>query len=262
LQKKKKLKWKSFLLNSLSFLRQFSRPILDFLINFMAKYFAMIIKSGALLVAIFMTFSCDNQAQKPQQQAMNQNLKPVQVPLENGKARAYFASGCFWCVEAIYENVKGVDEAISGYSGGHTENPTYNQTNTGRTGHAEAVEVIYDPKVVSFEELVEVYFSTQDPTQVNGQGPDRGSQYRSIIFYQNDAEKTIAEQKKAEWAKALDTEIAAEIIPFQKFWIAEDYHQNYEANNPYNPYIMNVSRRRLEQLNRSCPALIKREKKE
>src|SRR5690606_19753551 len=123
------------------------------------------------------------------------NAQPVQVPLENGKAKAYFASGCFWCVEAIYESIKGVEEAISGYSGGHTKNPTYESTNTGTTSHSETVEVIYNPKKVSFSTLVEVYFASQNITQVNGQGPDIGSQYRSIIFYQNAIEKQIIDSK-------------------------------------------------------------------
>ena len=111
-------------------------------------------------------------------------------------ARAYFASGCFWCVEAVYESVKGVSEVINGYAGGHTNNPTYQSSNTGRTGHAEAVEVIYDPTVVSFSSLLDVYFGSQNTTQVNGQGPDRGSQYRSIIFYQNEAQKNNHHSKK------------------------------------------------------------------
>ena len=213
------------------------------------------------VLSIALLFGCKNQAQESKAQVSQKNTNPVQVPLQDGMARAYFASGCFWCAEAIYESVIGVDEAISGYSGGHTENPTYEKSNTGRTGHAEAIEVVYDPKKVSFEELVEVYFSSQDPTQVNGQGPDRGSQYRSIIFYQNDTEKTIAERKKAEWAKKLNKTIAAEIVPFQKFWIAEDYHQDFEKRNPNNPYILNVSQKRLEKLKATCPALIKKEEK-
>lgn len=188
-----------------------------------------------------------------------QNTEPVETPIENGLSKAYFASGCFWCAEAIYESVNGVEEAISGYSGGYTENPTYKSSNTGRTGHAEAIEVIYDAKLVSFEDLVEVYFSTQDPTQFNGQGPDSGSQYRSIIFYQNDVQKNIATKKKEEWAKKLNSNIAAEIMPFQKFWVAEDYHQDFEKRNPNNSYIRNVSRKRIDMLKQSCPALIKRE---
>ena len=148
------------------------------------------------ILSISLFFSCHNQAQISAEQQAVINADPVEVPLQDGLARAYFASGCFWCVEAIYESVKGVKESISGYSGGHTKNPTYEASNTGRTGHAEAVEIIYDPKVVSFSTLVDVYFGSQNPTQANGQGPDRGSQYRSIIFYQNDEQKKIIEAKK------------------------------------------------------------------
>ncbi len=185
------------------------------------------------------------------------NADPVEVPAQEGMERAYFASGCFWCVEAIYESLKGVDEAVSGYSGGHTKNPTYESSNTGTTGHAEAVEVIYDPEVVSFRTLVEVYFGSQDPTQVNGQGPDRGSQYRSIIFYQNEKQEKIIEEVKAEVAKNYDEPIAAEILPFQKFWKAEDYHQDYEKNNPNNPYIQKVSIPRLNRFKAKFPDLLK-----
>lgn len=185
------------------------------------------------------------------------NADPVEVPAQEGMERAYFASGCFWCVEAIYESLKGVDEAVSGYSGGHTKNPTYESSNTGTTGHAEAVEVIYEPEVVSFRTLVEVYFGSQDPTQVNGQGPDRGSQYRSIIFYQNEEQKKIIEEVKAEVAKNYDEPIAAEILPFQKFWKAEDYHQDYEKNNPNNPYIQKVSIPRLNRFKAKFPELLK-----
>ncbi|KFB00413.1 peptide methionine sulfoxide reductase [Mangrovimonas yunxiaonensis] len=211
------------------------------------------------ILMVVLLFNCNNHAHNnpKKQQAMTHNT-PIEIPLQNGKARAYFASGCFWCVEAIYESVIGVDEAISGYSGGHTKNPTYESSNTGQTGHAEAVEVIYDPNIVSYANLIDVYFSTQDPTQINGQGPDWGSQYRSIIFYQNDEQKQIAEAKKAEWAKKIGGHIAAEIMPFQKFWEAEAYHQNYEKRNPNNPYIQNVSKKRLDKLYQSCPLLVKK----
>jgi peptide-methionine (S)-S-oxide reductase len=174
-----------------------------------------------------------------------------------GYARAYFASGCFWCVEAIYESVKGVKEAISGYSGGHTQNPTYESSNTGRTGHAEAVEVIYDPKVVSFATLVDVYFGSQDPLQVNGQGPDKGSQYRSIIFYQTEEERKIIEEKKAALAKKLNAPIAAEVTKFEKFWRAEEYHQDYEKRNPNQPYVRAVSIPRLNRFKEKFPHLLK-----
>jgi len=170
---------------------------------------------------------------------------------------AYFASGCFWCVEAVYQSVRGVQEVVAGYAGGHTLNPTYELSNTGTTGHAEAVEVIYDPAVVSFSSLVDVYFGSQDPTQVNGQGPDRGSQYRSIIFYQNETEKQVIDEKKAALAKQLNATIAAEVMPFERFWQAEDYHQNYEQLHPENPYIQNVSIPRLKRFQAKFPELLK-----
>ena len=206
---------------------------------------------SAILLTIL--FSCQNKAQVNDKQNALKVMAPVEVPMENGKARAYFASGCFWCVEAVYESIKGVDEVISGYSGGHTKNPTYQDSNTGRTGHAEAVEVIYDPNIVSFEILVDAYFASQNPTQVNGQGPDIGSQYRSIIFYQNEKQKQIILEKKEALAKKLGTKIAAEVYPFQKFWVAEDYHQNYERLHPNQSYIRNVSIPRLNRFKENFP---------
>ncbi len=208
-------------------------------------------------LVLVVLFSCQNNAQINEKQQAVINAEPIVVPLENGKARAYFASGCFWCVEAVYESVKGVDEAISGYSGGFTENPTYELSNTGATGHAEAVEVIYDPNVVSFKTLVDVYFASQDPTQINGQGPDKGSQYRSIIFYQNDEQKKIIEDKKSALSKILDAKIAAEVYPFQKFWKAEDYHQNYERLHPNQGYVRNVSIPRLNRFKAKMPEVLK-----
>ena len=186
---------------------------------------------------------------------------PVQTsPTQDGLKKAYFASGCFWCVEAIYESVKGVKESISGYSGGHTENPTYESSNTGRTGHAEAVEIHYDPKVVDFATLVDVYFGSQNVTQVNGQGPDRGSQYRSIIFYQNEEEKKIIDEKVAALNAELAPEkVAAEVKPFEKFWVGEDYHQDYEKLHPNQGYIRAVSIPRLNRFKEKFPHLLKEE---
>lgn len=214
-------------------------------------------KSFIFSLSLMVLFSCQNNAQTNPKQDAVKNAEPIEVPMKNGKARAYFASGCFWCVENIYEHVKGVEEVHSGYSGGHTKNPTYESSNTGKTGHAEAVEVIYDPKVVNFATLVDVYFGSQDPTQFNGQGGDRGSQYRSIIFYQNEAQKKIIEEKKSELAKKLNATIAAEVYPFQKFWMAEAYHQDYERKNPNDPYIQNVSIPRYKRFKAKFPELIK-----
>ncbi|KZS40693.1 peptide methionine sulfoxide reductase [Aquimarina aggregata] len=211
-----------------------------------------------ILTAAFILTSCQSNSQSATNKNNNtQNIEPVQVESTDGLERAYFASGCFWCVEAVYESVKGVKESISGYSGGHTQNPTYQSSNTGRTGHAEAVEIIYDPKIISFATLVDVYFGSQNPTQINGQGPDHGSQYRSIIFYQNEDQKKVIEEKKTALAKKLNRRIAAEILPFQKFWKGEGYHQDYEKRNPGNPYIRNVSIPRLLKFQKNFPELIK-----
>lgn len=185
------------------------------------------------------------------------NMTVTEASDQGSYATAYFSSGCFWCTEAIYESLKGVKEVISGYSGGHTKNPSYEDSNTGTTGHAESVKVIYDPEVISFATLVDVYFGSQDPTQVNGQGPDHGPQYRSIIFYQSDEEKQIIEKKKEEMAEKLHAKIAAEVKPFEKFWEAEDYHQNYEKNHPDNPYIKNVSIPRINRFKKKFPDLLK-----
>lgn len=180
---------------------------------------------------------------------------PLQTETVNGLKKAYFASGCFWCVEAVYENVIGVKEAISGYSGGKTQKPTYEN----HGDHAEAVEVIYNPAIVSFSQLVDVYFGSQNVTQVNGQGPDHGKSYRSIVFYQNDEEKKIIDEKITALNKQLDGDkVAAQVLPFQKFWDAENYHQNYERNNPGNPYVQNVSIPRLNRFKEKFPELLKK----
>jgi peptide-methionine (S)-S-oxide reductase len=195
-----------------------------------------------------------NTTEKESKQAIN--INPIQVASEDGMIRAYFASGCFWCVEEIYESVKGVEESISGYSGGHTENPTYEDSNTGRTGHAEANEIIYNPEIVSFKTLVNVYFASQNIDQVNGQGPDNGSQYRSILFYQNDIEKKIIEDKITALTKE-GYKVAAEVKPFQKFWIAEDYHQDYAKLHPTQGYIRGVSIPRFKKFASKMPDIIK-----
>lgn len=214
-------------------------------------------KSLIFSLSLIFFFSCNNKAQVSANQKSAIEAKPMEVPMQNGMAKAYFASGCFWCVEAIFEHVKGVEDVISGYSGGHTNNPTYEGSNTGSTGHAEAVEVIYNPDMISFATLVDVYFGSQNPTQVNGQGNDRGSQYRSIIFYQNDEQQQIIEQKKEALAKKLNEKIAAEVYPFQKFWVAEDYHQDYERLHPNDNYIRNVSVPRFNRFKSTFPELIK-----
>lgn len=215
------------------------------------KYFNLLV---ALL--LFQTGCGNNSEQNPTRPEIA-NADPVEVPVQDGLKRAYFASGCFWCVEAVFESVKGVKESISGYSGGHTENPTYESSNTGTTGHAEVVEVIYDPDKIDFETLVDVYLGSMDPTQKNGQGPDIGSQYRSIAFYQNEEQQRIILNKIEEISKEYEKPIAVEVLPFQKFWVGEDYHQDYKARNPNDPYIRNVSNPRFERFKKKFPHLLK-----
>ena len=173
---------------------------------------------------------------------------------------AYFASGCFWCVEAVFEQVNGVEEVISGYAGGDTVNPTYNQVVTGRTGHAETTKVIYDPKKIDFKTLVTVFFGSHDPTTLNRQGPDKGTHYRSIAFYQNDAEKLIIKEhiEKLTNAKRYMNPIVTEVKAYEVFYQAEDYHQNYEQNNPNNPYIKAVSKPRVSSFLQAYPELLKK----
>ncbi|MGG8495149.1 peptide-methionine (S)-S-oxide reductase MsrA [Tenacibaculum sp. TC6] len=174
------------------------------------------------------------------------------------QAVAYFASGCFWCVEAVFESVKGVKEAVSGYAGGHSSNPTYQKVGSGSTGHAEAVAVYYNPDVVSFQTLVDVFFGSQDPTTVNGQYPDYGTQYRSIAFYQNAKEKEIIEHTIEKLNKEVyNGKIATEVVKFTKFYKAEEYHQNYERLHPENPYVQKVSIPRLNRFKRKFPHLLK-----
>ncbi len=213
-----------------------------------------------IVISILLTVSCkpSNEKNREAEAVAQKNQSPVQTEAQDGMKKAYFASGCFWCVEAVYENVKGVQESISGYIGGHTDNPTYESSNTGATGHAEAVEIIYNPEIISFSQLVDVYFGSQNITQVNGQGPDNGSQYRSIIFYQNEEEKKIINKKIELLNQQLGGQkVAAQVMPFQKFWVAEAYHQDYKKNNPNNPYIKNVSNPRYEKFREKFPNLLK-----
>ena len=199
------------------------------------------------LCLIISSLSCQKHNQVKTDPNTNRDKKAVEVPIKNGIAKAYFASGCFWCVEAVYESIPGVKDAISGYSGGHTKNPTYISVISGKTGHSETVEVLYNPAEVSYQTLLDIYFSSQNIEQINGQGPDIGSQYRSIIFYQNERQKKliIDQIKKIEQSRKI--KVAAEVIPFQKFWRAEEYHQNFERQNPNNIYIRNVSIPRINR---------------
>ena len=215
----------------------------------------------AVGILFFSTNACHsrgNKSTEPMEGSRAQTTLKASQDLSEYET-AYFASGCFWCVEAIFESVKGVAEVISGYAGGPEKDPTSEQVSYGRTGHAEAVEVYYDPEVISYIELVQVFFGSHDPTTLNRQGPDRGRQYRSIAFYKNDEEqKTIRAYMDAlEENNVYDSPIVTEITPFTEFYRAEDYHQDYERNNPDNPYIQNISIPRLNRFKKNFSEYLK-----
>ena len=151
---------------------------------------------------------------------------------------ATLGAGCFWCVEAVFDDLKGVESVESGYSGGHLANPTYQQVCSETTGHAEVAQVNFDPNIISFKEILQVFFAVHDPTTLNRQGNDVGSSYRSAIFYHDENQKQIAEEtiKEVEAEAVYDNPIVTEVAPFDKFYIAENYHQEYFANNPSQPY--------------------------
>jgi len=165
----------------------------------------------------------------------------------NTTALATFGGGCFWCTEAVFERVKGVKSAISGYAGGAKENPTYREVCSETTGHAEVIQVQYDPKQVSYETLLEIFFDTHDPTTMNQQGADQGTQYRSIILYHDDAQKQAAEKVKKAAASQHKGPITTQIVPLKKFYSAEEYHQDYFAKNPNAPYCAYVIRPKLQK---------------
>lgn len=163
---------------------------------------------------------------------------------------ATFGAGCFWCTEAVFLQLKGVEKAVSGYSGGHVQNPTYRQVCNGTTGHAEVIQITYDPQVISYAELLEVFWQTHDPTTLNRQGNDAGTQYRSVVFYHSDEQKRLAEHYKKELdaAGAFHAPIVTEISPYREFFAAEDYHQNYYEENPYQPYCAMLIRPKVEKV--------------
>ena len=157
---------------------------------------------------------------------------------ENSKELATLAGGCFWCLEAVYKELRGVERVVSGYAGGHVESPTYREVCDGTTGHAEVVQITFDPSAVSYKELLEVFFTIHDPTTLNRQGGDVGTQYRSAVFYHTPEQRETAEQTMAEMTAAAvwDSPIVTEVSPLEKFYPAEDYHQDYFEKNPSQPY--------------------------
>lgn len=170
-------------------------------------------------------------------QGMNTNQTEVAV----------FGGGCFWCMEAEFQRIPGVISVTSGFAGGHTENPSYEQVCTGDTGHAEVTRIEFDPQKVSYEKLLHYFWDAHDPTTLNRQGADEGTQYRSIILYNSEAQKDAAIKSKTEAQKNFKSPIVTEIVPLKKFYQAENYHQNYYNNNPYAPYCQVVIRPKVQK---------------
>jgi len=205
----------------------------------------------AKLLIIFTVIIGEEQrimAQSPQEsgtEATGRDRNPQQDPEDVEKAT--FGSGCFWCTEAVFQQLKGVQSVVSGYSGGKTKNPTYQDISTGTTGHAEVIQVTYDPRLVSYPELLEVFWKTHDPTTLNRQGADEGTQYRSVIFYHNPTQQKLAQEyfQKLDASGAYKSPLVTEIASFQEFYPGEAYHQNYFRNNPRNPYCSTVIKHKV-----------------
>lgn len=222
----------------------------------LTKYFFPCVAAAALFLACTASTRTDNTAVKASAETKMPEATVNYGPLDT----ATFAAGCFWCVGAIFEDLKGVQDAIYGYAGGTTTDPTYESVTSETTGHAETVQVFYDPKMISYQKLLEVYFYSQDPTQVNGQGPDHGDSYRSVIFYHNAEQQQLATAYKQQLDASgkYNRPIAVTIEPLKNFYRAEEYHQKYEKKNPNNGYIQGVSVPRLKRMQKQFPDLIKK----
>ncbi|MDH4092258.1 MAG: peptide-methionine (S)-S-oxide reductase MsrA [Cyclobacteriaceae bacterium] len=212
-----------------------------------------ILPSTLIVLATILFFSCQAQKQK------KNDIRKVTLTAPKGKGIAAFAEGCFWCSEHIFEAVVGVDSAISGYAGGTVAFPTYELVNTETTGHAETVLVYYNPQVISYKELINVFFSSHDPTTRDRQGPDRGSSYRSILFYNTPQEKEIAEQSLQRFSTSgqFKNPIVTEVKQLNDFYRAEGYHQDYIEHNPGNPYVQGVSIPRFELFKKTYKGKLK-----
>lgn len=204
-----------------------------------------------------LAFACSSK------QVSEKQAEAVIMPADTtGLKKAYFAAGCFWCVEGIFEAVKGVKEVVSGYAGGSASSASYKKVSAGVTEHAEAVEIYYDPKVISYETLLVAFFDSHDPTTLNRQGPDYGRQYRSMILYKTEEEKKLAEAmiSKINQSGQYKEKVVTEVVPFDAFYPAEEYHQDYKKRNPDNSYIQKVSMPRFIKFSDLHPELLKEKK--
>jgi methionine-S-sulfoxide reductase len=192
--------------------------------------------------------------------AAAQGQSPTSKTMSNDLELATFGSGCFWCTEAVFLKVNGIESVASGYSGGKVKNPTYKEVCTGLTGHAEVIQVKFDPKKISYEELLEIFWNTHDPTTLNRQGADEGTQYRSVVFYHNENQRKTAQQYKEQLDKSglYKNPIVTEISPMGIFYVAEDYHQNYYALNTNQGYCQYVIRPKVEKFKKQFESKLKK----
>lgn len=216
------------------------------------------ILAGAALLVTFVVLSrgASTKSAPFPDPALDDQLAPA-----SSQRSVVVAGGCFWGIQAVFQHVKGVSSAMSGYSGGTVKNPSYEAVCTGRTGHAESVRVVYDPSQVSFGQLLKVFFSVaHDPTEVNRQGPDTGTQYRSIIFYENADQQKIARAyiEQLDAAKAFRKPIATQLVPLDQFYQAEGYHQDYATKHPYEPYIAINDLPKVDHLQKQLPDLYRK----
>lgn len=216
-----------------------------------------LLKLAVLLTLSLFVFSCSNTIKK--ESTLNAKTQKDTIMPEKLDT-AVFGAGCFWCVEAIFQRLKGVYSVESGYAGGTVANPTYELVCTGTTGHAEVARITFDPAVISYDQLLEVFWTTHDPTTLNRQGADVGTQYRSVIFYKDDKQKESAEHSKKEVAEKIwDNPIVTEIAPLTNFYKAEDYHQNYFNDNPNQGYCMAVINPKVTKFKKKFSAWLKEE---
>jgi peptide-methionine (S)-S-oxide reductase len=201
---------------------------------------------GVISIFVAATLSCNT----GQTKQINKEKEITEQTYKGMTDTATFGAGCFWCVEAVFQNLEGVVSVASGYEGGKIKNPTYKEVCSGLTGHAEVLQVIYDPTKISFKELLEVFWGTHDPTTLNRQGADSGTQYRSVIFYHNEEQKMLSEKYKKELdaSGAFDRPIVTEISPASTFYKAEDYHQNYYNENGSQPYCTFVIKPKVDKM--------------
>jgi|TARA_B110000238_G_C15960832_1_gene367328 peptide-methionine (S)-S-oxide reductase len=211
-------------------------------------------KQFGLLILGMVLVSCTVQGQKQKTTIKDKITTTVNMEL------ATFGGGCFWCTEAIFEQLEGVLMVESGYSGGHVENPSYNSVINGRSGHAEVIHITFDPKVLSFNELLDVFFNTHNPTTLNQQGADRGTQYRSAVFYHNDTQKKATNEmiNGLDKSGAFENKIVTEVTEFDAFYVAEDYHQDYYTNNKTQGYCQVVINPKLEKFQKMYKEKLKK----